>query len=67
MYSKVSLASNREDVENSIRVKLDSIENIFAEVLTLPTSNFRFEKVISLLDRFEFLAKLDKTDTYRVQ
>jgi hypothetical protein len=45
MYSKVNISSSREDVENSIRIKLDSIESIFAEVLTLPTANFKFEKV----------------------
>ena len=48
MYSKVNISSSREDVENSIRIKLDSIESIFAEVLTLPTTNFKFEKVIMI-------------------
>jgi hypothetical protein len=46
MYKKVTVASSREDIENSIRVKLDSIEKIFAEVLTLPTAKFKFQEVL---------------------
>ena len=45
MYSKVSIASNRTDIENSIRIKLDTLEKIFAEVVTLPTNKYGFQKV----------------------
>ena len=46
MYTKVTIASKREDIENSIRIKLDSLETIFAEIVTLPTNKYGFEKVI---------------------
>ena len=45
MFQKVSITSKREDVENSIRIKLDSLEAIFNEVINLPTNKFGFEKV----------------------
>lgn len=45
MYSKVTIASKREDIENSVRIKLDSLETIFAEIVTLPTNKYGFEKV----------------------
>lgn len=45
MYNKVSISSSREDIENSVRIKLDSLETIFAEILTLPTNQSGFQKV----------------------